>query len=518
VKELFAHTTDRFSLVVKVTDDRLKAFVAAQAKEAGPVTRDELVTILKQHLSADLIHLAVVDDIAHLISAGKAVEERRVAKGIEPEDGMDARLVYLVKRFAPKKPQGNQSTPPPQENEIAFLSLRELHLFDNVRAGTVVARLYAAKAGKPGTDVQGKPLAPRTGQPLKLQLDKSLSQRTEAEGAVAFDAITSQLDGYLVEEQGKLFIKDELAISGNIDYHVGNLDFIGQLTIKGDVLPGFKVSAVKGVTILGSVQGGSVSSSKGNVSVKGFVFGGDTGRIICAGDFQCSTARQAHVEALGNITVLKEAYDCTLRSQKSVLAEAGRIIGGRTFAVCGAQAQQLGNEAGYSTLIDLCSDVEMTTEYASLVIAIDSHRQTKKLLELHLGPYATNQSRLKLLPPDYRMKLEKLLTKKAQVEGSLVALLAKQASALGNSHSNADLRVNYTKWLHQGVTIHAGGESHEVKEPLTGPGSIEFLAAEKKFVVGELKALTCAPREAANTATPAEKNISEKRNSNKGPL
>jgi uncharacterized protein (DUF342 family) len=493
VKELFSHTTDRFSLVVKATDDRLKAFITAEKRAPGIVTREELLKVLEPHLSRDAIHFSVLDDVVQLLSHEKNVEERRIAKGIEPEDGSDARLVYLAKRYAPKRPLGKEEAG--GENETCFLSLRELHLFDNVRSGNVVARLYPPKQGKPGVDVMGKSIAPKPGQPLKLQLDKTLSQKPQAEGSLTFDAITAHLDGYLVEEGGKLFVKEELAIAGNIDFHVGNLDFIGQLTVKGDVLPGFTVSAIKGVTILGSVQGGSVSSSKGNVSVKGFVFGGEKGRILCAGDFQCTTARQAHVEALGNITILKEAYDCVLRSQKSVLAESGRIIGGKTFAVCGAQALQIGNEAGHSTSIDLCSDVEMTTEYASLVIAIESHRQTKKLLELHLGPYATNQSRLRLLPPDYRAKLEKLLTKKAQVEGSLIALLAKQSQLLSKSHSNADLRVNYTKVLYQGVVLHAGGESFEAKDTLSGPGSIEFNASEKKFVVGELKPLTCAPLE-----------------------
>jgi len=491
VKEAFTTASEKVTIVAKLSDDRLKLFITAECKSAGStISKGDLVSLLVPHVPGDLLNLGVLDDIAVHLSKGEKVEDRRVVKGVEPEAGADARLVFLVKRYAPKPPAQKSA---PEENETCFLSLRDLHLFDNVKSGMVVARLYPPKSGKAGTDALGKPLPAKAGQPVKLQLDKTLTQRNEAEGALSYQAVVASTDGYLVEESGKLMVKEELAITGNVDFHVGNLEFIGQLVVKGDVLPGFSVSGVKGVTIIGAVQGGSVSSSQGSVTVKGFVFGGDTGKIVCRGDFSCITARQAQVEALGNITISKEAYDCTLRSQKSIVAEGGRLIGGQHFAVCGAHAQQFGNDVGHTTTIDLCSDVEMTTEYASLIVAIEAHRKTQQLLELHLGPYATNQTRLRLLPPDYRAKLERLLKKKRDVAESLVALLAKQSRLLGNAHSNSEFRVNFGKVMHQGVTIRAGGEKHVIQESLKGPGSIEYQPNEKKFVVGELKALTCTP-------------------------
>jgi uncharacterized protein (DUF342 family) len=399
--------------------------------------------------------------------------------------GQPGKLVFLVKRVI-SKPTKDEA----KVQDEGASSLRDLHLFDNLKAGTVVARLYPPKPGTDGQDALGKKVPARAGEEVKPKIDKTIEIRPP-QIEEPFSTLVAKVDGFLGDESGALTIQEILQVKGNVDFHVGNIDFVGGVSVKGDVLTGFFVRADKTITVFGSVQGGTIQSRAGDVLVKQFVFGGPEGKILCRGAFSCQTAREARAEALGNITVTKEAYQCTFRTQGALMAENAKVIGGHTFAVCGVDAQQLGNDAGLPTTIELCSDIEMSTEYSGLEASIASHQRAVALLELHLGPYAKTTARVSLLEPTYRQKIEALLKKRNDIKASLIELLAQQRRLLEGASSAQTLRVNVRKILYPGVTIRAGGEVFSVQDPLKGPCSIDFLVNEKKFIKGELKGLEC---------------------------
>lgn len=483
MKEILSSSNDKFSIVLLLDDDEQKVFLNATAPTPTHITRADLELAIGTLIPADLIHTAVLTDIAAQLSRGEEVKERRIAKGTEPVPGHAGKLVFLVKRFVdPLKKRDPADEPGP--------SLRDLHLFDNVRQGTIVARVYPPKPGQDGRSALGKPIKTPASPTAAFKLDKSLELQSEAHGDV-FKTIIAKSDGYLLDESGNLAIQSELVVKGNIDFRVGNLDFIGAITVKGDVLAGFSVKAEKAITIQGSVQGGVVQSRFGDVTVKQLIFGGESGQVLAGGSVTCATARQAHIESIGNIVVTKEAVGCTLRTQGAVLAERAKVIGGVLRTVCGADMLQFGNEVGTASTLELCSDIEMTTDYVTLVTSITSHRKAKELIELHLGPYAKQTSRLSLLTGAVRARIEALLKKRKDVEDSLVQLLSKQQKLLEGARVSQTLRCNVRKIFHAGSRIVAGEQAFAPHEAVKGPASIEYRTTEKAFVVGELQPLEC---------------------------
>ena len=467
--------TESFLLEVTSSPDKLKLFLSITPK-TGPIviSRDELLKLLEEGISLENIDLGVIDATLEVIAKGEPAKERRIKKGRDAEPGTDGKLVVLVKKFTGKGEvlgEGKKA------------SLHALHLFDNVTKGQVVARLYPPKDGKNGLDVFGDIIPSKPGKAVALSLGEGLSQNADQVSSDGYERIIAESDGYIFGDGVSLSLSEELVIRGDLDFHFGTIDFVGRVSVSENVQPGFGITAKKGIKVGGEVRESPLISPEGSIEVKGFYFGGRGGNVITGKGFTASVIQQARVEAARSIIIEKESVDCILRSQEGVVAERGRIVGGSVFVVKGILAREIGNAVFAPMTIALCNSIEVSTEFAKLVVQIEEHEKIEKLLDLHLGPLATNPSRVVFLKGEHREKIEKLLQKREQVHKSKVALIAKKKNILEEGKVEDKILVSYRETLYPGVVIRAGEDLFEVKEPLKGPGTVEYLPAEKTFKV-----------------------------------
>lgn len=71
----------------------------------------------------------------------------------------------------------------------------------------------------------------------------------------------------LVYTNGSFCIEESLLIRGDVDVSSGNIDFIGDIMVKGNVMEGFSVTSKKNVTIFGTVTNGTVTAD-GDITIK----------------------------------------------------------------------------------------------------------------------------------------------------------------------------------------------------------------------------------------------------------
>jgi uncharacterized protein (DUF342 family) len=478
------------SLVGELSPDKLKLFIHAQRKAEVCFSRDELLKILSEKAPLADIIVGVVDDVVACLNRGEPVKDRLVARGTMPTPGRDGKLVLLVKKFTARGEV--------RIDKRGYADFRDLHLFDNITAGQVVGRIYLPKPGVPGKDGMGGALPAAPGQPATVNLDESLKLVAPSAGG-EYQALVAQNDGYLTEENGRLLVKTELVIKGDLGPHLGNIDFIGKVKIEGGVAPGLSVKARDGIEIGGGVNGGSLWCSSGDIVVKGFYFGGERTQVVCGGNLTLTVAQDVRAEVVGNIIVQREAVDCRFRTQAAVMATQGSIIGGEVYSVCGVEGRFLGNDSGKKTELVLCSDVETSTEFSKIVVSLGTIENGMRLVKLHLGPLAVTPDRIQLLREPYRSKMAKLLGKLKELEDARIKLLAKKTKMLQSARVNETFRVNYLAWMYTGTTIEAGEKKFEPKDSLRGPGSVDFLVERDEFVVGALQGLVCVvqPNEAS---------------------
>ncbi|MBX7144757.1 MAG: FapA family protein [Oligoflexia bacterium] len=478
MKTIFAKQQDLFDLVVKLSPDKMKLFVDIEPKGNVDVERDRLWSLLIEAAPNAPLNEDVVIDILRCLKRGEKVAERRIAKGKPVEPGADGKVLLLVKDF---KGQGQA-----QVDEKGYAKFSELHLFDNIEKGQQVARVYEPKAGADGYDALGEKIIAPIGKPARLTLDASAKLQPGPKGD--YQVVVAETYGYLKYESGNLKICEELVVPGNLDLHYGSINFIGSVRIQGDVGPGLFVRGRTGIEIGGEVREASISSSEGSVVIKGFAFGGASGKISAGKEFRGTVVHQLEVEAREDIWIEREAADARLRTQKLLRAGGGRITGGELFIVAGGEVKTLGNPAGVKTGVKLCSDIEATAEYTELLGKLARHESALELLKLHLGPFASNPTKVKLLAPQYKKKIEELLKKRDDIERSKALLLERQRGLLGSAKAAEGVRVNVLEAAHPGVKFELGDRVLELKDALTGPVSVVYNVGAEKFEVVTLQA------------------------------
>ena len=479
---LVSKTTERFTLTVKSSPDKMKLFIDVEPVGKATVTIHDLIDCLSPTFTGSELETGVLEDVAAIVSKGQKAQDRRIRKGDPGEPGVDGKLLIMVKKFTGK---GEIKV-----DDRGYGTLTERHLFDNITVGQVIGRVYAPKPGRAGVDVLGQAITPTPGKPAKMTLDKSLTTEKSSDGD--YDSLIAQREGFLLEDNGKFSIQEELLINGDLDLRLGSIDFIGAIKVRGSITSGLNVRAKKGITVGDGLQDSVLECPQGDVTVAGFAFGGTRGRIIGGKAVKVRVAQELRIESLHDIQIEKEAVDCVLRTQTQIQMPQANLVGGEAFVVCGLEANNIGNEVGKRTTIHLCSDIETSTEFATLQGSLASHDQALNLVEVHLGMYAKMPARVQLLKQPFRDRMEKLLRKREQIVASRADIAAKQKKMLDRAHRSETLRVNARGKFFPGVVIVAGEERFEVKERIDGPKTIEFSPKEKQFTVRAIEPVVCS--------------------------
>ena len=498
------HTVETADLRARLTapESRMKLFLDCELKQprsAHSFSRVTLLGLLPQGVPAKLLHVEVLDDIAERLNGGESVVGRRIAKGTEPTPSRDGKLVLLVKTYNRK------------ENTPELVDPWFMKQFDNVEKDMVVGRVYPPHPGAPGMTVLGTDIPGPPGNAIAVELAESIVLQPAEDKS--YSNLVAQTSGYLRIEKGKLEVVHDLVLGGNVDPHTGDINFVGNIVVKGNVNKDFRVSARGNIDIQGNVQDGILSSAEGNISVKGHV-SGEMGenvlvsenipfqqllrvaghkrrQITCAGVFRAALVDRIALEALCDIEIEKEARASYLRTRATLKMPNGQLIGGQVYTVCGAEAKIIGTHLGTITQIFLCSDIESSAEYGALIEKVRAHDSAEEMIRLYLGPYADNPARIQLLLPALKAKMEKLKKKLDKIAEGRKVLLEEQANLMRNARHNIVHRVNVLKVAHPGVCIHAGEDIFKVEEDLVGPKTIEYFPKEKRFAVGDLQALQC---------------------------
>jgi uncharacterized protein (DUF342 family) len=508
LKEIFKNIVGDYAVIGRATPDSLKLFLDIEPAVQPPPplltapSNAQVLGVLKENGVGTVSNPEILEDMLKEVVTAGSSRRRRVSRGIPPVIGRDGKLVYLVKRLGSSREVKVDDT-----GKADFL---KVHLFDNISQGQIVARIYPPKPGIPGRDIFGKEVPAQPGKPVELKPDETLEEGDE-DGRPEYKVLRSKVSGCLTEDGDKIKVQHELVISGDLDYRFGTLDFIGKVTVTGDVMPGFNITAHDGIEVKGSVRGGSLVALKGPIKVDGYVYGGAGSRVISGDSFTASIVQEINAEIRGDINILKEARDSYLRSESTINIPTGHMYGGKALVVCGLDCGTLGSEVEATTLVEFVGDLEATVAFSQLQMRILNHEKASDLLKLHLGPLASNRARIDFLKPDYKAKVMAVVQKYDKVESSLKVLRKRRLEMQMNSKSNNVKRVNIHKKLFPGTKIQVKEFVFAPRQPISGPVSLDFDESRKEFVQGELKGLECSYKSAAEasegSAAAGDKNL-----------
>ena len=219
----------------------------------SPLTMDELAQTLRQEGITFGLNASAYAEIVTATDKKEVI----VAEGVPPVPGIHADLVVS---FATQTQSLKEIA---EEAEIDF---RERFEFTAVDPGDVLVRRTPPILGRPGTGVRGTPIFPDEPRDIELVPGQGVVLQDWANQLVATKAGRPVLrcSGAIA----RVDVMPDLMIKGNVDFGTGNVSFVGDVVISGDVTTGCSVHAGGVIKVSGLVEQ-AVLQACGSVSIAG---------------------------------------------------------------------------------------------------------------------------------------------------------------------------------------------------------------------------------------------------------
>lgn len=308
-----------------------------------PVSEDEF----RRELGLKGIRFGLDENLIHRIFLQNLAEVRhRIAQWKPAEDGVDGTIKYLFDINRELKPK---------EDDKGFVDYRDLGLVHNIEAGQPIAYITLPTDGQPGTDVMGRTVNQKKGVPVKVSMGENVG--LSGDGTV----MMAMASGNLKNNGGKFVVETVINIRGDVDLTTGNIDFIGDVNIHGEVMEGFIITAKGNIGINGNCTGATLHSER-NVTIKK---GCLNSTIVAKGDVKVDFVESSNIRCEGNLT-----GDIFLTSEVycggELLAQGtkGRLMGGKYTSLGNIQAGSIGSKNYAATSVTIGGNAVMMEEKA----------------------------------------------------------------------------------------------------------------------------------------------------------
>lgn len=253
------------------------------------------------------------------------------AQGRAAVNGVDGRVIDLFPRTEERKLTVDEN------NRVDYTNLDFIH---NVEKDGVICRIVPPTQGEPGRTVQDQAVPAKAGKPASVPKGRNTAVSEDGQSLV------STITGH-VEFSGRTFqVKPVLDIPGNVDFSVGNINFLGDVCIHGDICSGFTVRAMGNITVQGVVEACTVEAGRDLVVARGVQ--GDNQAVIRA-------QRSVFAKYLENSCVYAKMdleseciINCDVYCGGGVTVRSGhsKIIGGKIHAAHEVKAGVVGSRVG----------------------------------------------------------------------------------------------------------------------------------------------------------------------------
>ena len=374
-------------IFVEVVPNNTEAYVRISEPENGGkgVTKQEILDTLKKNNVVFGIREEMIDSI---LEYERYEQKLCVASAKMPVDGTNGEITYLYAK---------ENVLAPVEDEHGFVDYKDLGLIRMVHPGDVIAEIKHPTDGEDGTDVRNGIMRAIKGKKASFTLGTNTSLNEDG------TQIVSNIDGHLVFRNGTFNVDNLVTINGDVDASVGNIDFIGDIIIKGNVFEGFKVSSNANITIYGEVNGATVESG-GNVLIKK---GCINSKITSHGAVTAQFCEHSTIKCDGDLSaqsfVICDVY-CggTILTTKS---SSGGLIGGRYTILSSIEVSNIGSKHYIPTEITLGNNAILAEEKSDLLNEIA--KLNKQINDLTLIVNFLNEKKKELhhLPEDKEQAL-----------------------------------------------------------------------------------------------------------------
>ncbi|MGE5397867.1 MAG: FapA family protein [Chitinophagales bacterium] len=436
---------------VLVSNNGMEAFLIVYPPRNGgnPMSFDNAMRILREAGVVEGIKSEAVIEATAESNWGKQV---RVAIGISAKDGEDGRIDY---RFT--LPQEKAKLVELEDGRVDY---RNLNLITNVQQGELLAVRILPKLGSPGVSVTGKPMLPRMGKNIPLPRGKNTM--TDDDGNYLY----ARACGHVSIIDGKVSVDQVYEIKGDVDYSSGNIDFVGNVHVRGNVTSGFEVKAGGDIQVDGIIEAARLEAA-GDVLVKNGVAGGHKAVVRAGGSIYARFIENALIEAINSIIVSDAIVQSTIRAGEYIKVEGkkGTIVGGFLQASEEITAKVIGSNLSPQTVLEVGVNPQLREEYRTVFQLHQEKRRSFEALSQQIQVY--QKSALSTdLPEKKKLAIIKLLEDYKVIKDEL-RHLEQRKDEIENELSRMQRGcVKVFDIIYPGVQIIIGQAIYTVNDPI----------------------------------------------------
>jgi uncharacterized protein len=321
-------------------------------------------------------------------------QKMRIASGIPPQNGENGSVEFHFNTSKLRKPK---------ILEDGRVDYKELNYIESIKKAQVLCTGTPPTKGISGKNIFGIEIKAVDGKMAVFPKGKNVELSSDNM------SLLSSIEGCVEYEGGKVNVYQQFDIPKNVDTSTGNVYFVGNVSIQGDVLTGYKVEADGSIFVEGIVEGAILKAGQDIILKKG-VSGQGKGMVFAGRNIVAKYIENANVEARENIQAEVIMHSNVKAANKiELLGRKGFLVGGYCAVGNELILNQMGCDMGTFTEIDIGVDPNMKERYVGLKDLIRKREEEIAKLNLMVGT-------LIKLKQEGRASIEKLeMLKKALV-------------------------------------------------------------------------------------------------------
>ena len=423
---------------VTISADKMQAFLVLIEEENGgaKITYEMIMDAIRD----SKVLLSVTTEFLHsLVEHPTYNKELLIAEGIPSKNGENGSIELSF---------NNNRSNTPKIREDGTVNFFDLDLVCNVKKGDHLVHIVKATEGIDGKNVFGETLKAKPGKNPQSPFGKNVVFTEDK------CDIYAAIDGNVTYVNNQIAVEPLFRIDGDVNATVGNITFNGDIIVTGNVYDGFKIKAMKNITVIGMVEGGSLEAG-GNIVVNGGIIGTLEDVIQCKGTLRCAFIEGATIRCENDVSCnyITNA-DVICEGMMTLSGSKASLIGGQYIVLKGIDARDIGSPNGAKTLIQLGAFGTLQEEKNRLDSEFANIEQNEKKI-IQVIEYLTNAKKTQDIGEEKEALLRDAIQTKTKflIEKSTIHKKLQELNSRINYEGRQDLIVRGTMYRGSKLTI-----------------------------------------------------------------
>ena len=433
---------------ISIAPDKMKAYAIISPPQGGRM-------LTSQEFVQRMIECGVVfgnkDDIIQEICRNPVYGQQiLVAEGLVPVNGVNGKIDLKFDLHKNSKPT---------INEDGTVNFRELNLIENVTRGQVLVTSTPPTLGNAGKNITGVQINALNGKPASLPRGRNVEVSPEG------NSLLASIDGLVNFIDGKVNVFSLYEVPADVDNSTGNISFVGNVVVHGNVLSGFTIEAGGNVEIYGVVEGASIKAG-GNIILRRGMQGLGKGMLIAEGDIVARYIEHSNIYARGDIkseAIMHSNVRCGNRMELS--GKKGLLVGGAAKVGREIHAKVIGSPMATITEIEVGIDPGKRERYKVVKDEI-AHAESDIMKSNQAIEILKKLERIGKLPPEKLTILEKSIRTKDFYELKVVELREEIEKLDEELEQESNGRILAQVIIYPGTRVAIGTSLMNVRENL----------------------------------------------------